>query len=181
MKDKDFLISFLKAGLFMGAIYVLYDLLLYVFKVNIYSIVFGLVSFLIVVSIIILPQIRFGRKYRDNYSGGYMTYGNALLFGLLTLFSAALLVLLYRIAFHNIVDPAYTDEMMSSFLSKMESLTQGDAATGEILDEMYDDYEAQKKLSPLKKAFGDFKSFLILGGIISLVSSAFVRKKQEVF
>jgi len=175
--DKNFIKSFSTNGVVIGGIYVIYSMLLYVASVNVLNTAMSLLNLLFTLIIIILPQIYFGRKYRDTYTEGYIAYGRALLFGVLSATVAAFVVTIYTVIFHSLVDMSYLDPMINEFMTE---LAEKPGVTDQMLDDIYAKFEEAKTAPLYKTAFQAFLNFVITGGIFSLISSIFVKRKQDV-
>ncbi len=176
--DNIFVTSSAKAGLIIGGISVLFSMLTYLTGVNVFNFAFLGINFLVSLALMILPVIWFGRQYRDKFKGGYMSYGQALMFGIMSILTASVIVAVYHIIFNSLVSSDYMLEMADNFMTKMSEMP---GMTDEILDKTYNDILKQINASAYKKAIQAFTSFALMGGVMSLISAAFIKKQEEIF
>jgi hypothetical protein len=173
--NKDFLKSALYYGLLMAGAFMLIDLLLYVFDLSGLGIMFGLLVLLIIVAMYFVFFIKGGRKYRNQYMGGYMNYGKAFLFCLIMVGVYVLLMLVYNFLFYIFFDPQRA-------INEMQKAAEMIQENSYIPD---DQKEIQiKKIldngTGLNIVLRNFMSNTITGLVLGAISALFIRKKEKI-
>jgi pheromone shutdown protein TraB len=169
-KKKSLLANSLQYGLYTAAAYVLFSLLLYVIDVKQTGWI-NYLSFLILIAGIVVGTIAF----RDKFSGGFLSYGRCLASGVLISIVVGLVMALYSFLFFNYFDPGALAGMMEA--SEQEMMNRG------MTDEQIDQALAfsGKLMSPAFLGISSFLSMALIGTIISLITSAFLKKEDNSF
>lgn len=167
----------LKYGLILGGISVAFQLLLYIFSVNYFNPVTGILTFLINAAIIVTILIIGGKAYRDKVVGGYINYGEAFLHAILIGAVFGLISGIYSYMFNDLIDPDYMLELSENFMRKMEekNLSQ------DQLDKIYENFEKQLNQPVWKRILTGFLGSFIFTVIIGLITSIFIKKRKPVF
>lgn len=115
------------------------------------------------------------RSYRDNVGGGTITFGKAFQVGLLVcLIASTLYVATWEIVYYNFL-PDFADRFAAQTLEKMRTRGATEAAIAKTTEEM-----AKFKVwykNPLLNAGMTYLEVLPVGLIVTLVSSAILRRK----
>nr|WP_321451099.1 DUF4199 domain-containing protein [uncultured Carboxylicivirga sp.] len=174
-------------GVIFGIILIVINVLFYVL-VDIESIsliVFGIlgvvvsfIPFVVVLAILI-------KRYRDKDLGGFMKYGDGLLYGTFITFIAAVLVAVYSLAFNNFIDPDYTRKVQESVTEKTLTFMESSGVPQSEIDKQMEklDENAQSQIDDAK-FMGPVKSILwstIMGFVISLILAAIFKKEKPIF
>ena len=169
-KKKSLLANSLQYGLYTATAYVLFSLLLYVIDVKQTGWI-NYLSFLILIAGIVVGTIAF----RDKFSGGFLSYGRCLASGVLISIVVGLVMALYSYLFFSYFDPGALAGMMEA--SEQEMMNRG------ITDEQIDQALAfsGKLMSPAFLGISSFLSMALIGTIISLITSAFLKKEDNSF
>ncbi len=123
--------------------------------------------------LILLSGIILGTKhYRDEYSGGFISYGRALGFGTFTAFIAALVTGAFTYVFYQFLAPDALETLRE--LAEIRVLEMNPNATDQQLDMV------RRLTSPLLMFFSGLFSYTFMGFIFSLVVAAFLKKKDPV-
>jgi len=120
-------------GLFMGIL----------FAANFFislpqGIIFRLLSFLIII-LIIYAMYRFSVRYRDNECGGYISYGKAFSFILLTFFFASIISSIFKFFYFQFINPDYLTNLLQESLKIIDSMQLP------VNEEFYDQMEKMMK------------------------------------
>ncbi|MEQ8324302.1 MAG: DUF4199 domain-containing protein [Vicingaceae bacterium] len=126
--------------------------------------------------LVLIGSIFWGcRQQRDKAGGGYITYGESFLFGFLNAVGASLIFSVVFYLYMKFIDTAY----LSQVLEQMEiALYEGDMGDEEI-ETFMNIY--RKMLTPGMLAFGVLFSYIIMGTIISLITSIFIKNPKSIF
>ena len=169
----------INGGLLLGLISIVFSVILYVLDIVPVGITKGLV--MLVISLLIYFFVIFytSKSYRNNVLGGYISFGQAFIFGLLVAIFAAILTAIYNYIFYALIDPEYAARVAS--LTKdwtetfMESKGVPEATIAEALDKI-----DEKIVTPLKSVRQALIGGTIFGAIVSLITSAIVKKKKDI-
>ncbi|WP_276497572.1 DUF4199 domain-containing protein [Pontibacter litorisediminis] len=160
----------LKWGLLAGVISILFSLYGYITESfgNIF-LAFA-VSLIISITIIVLAM----REYRKA-NGGYMTYLQGLMVGILTMVIASLISGLFTMLYVQFVDPTIPEKMVDAALEQMIMLGVDDS----VIEEQRDAILAEN--TPVNQLWGALKNGLIGGFILSLIISAIMKRSRPEF
>ncbi|HOL00496.1 MAG TPA: DUF4199 domain-containing protein [Paludibacteraceae bacterium] len=154
-------------GLFMGIL----------FAANFFislpqGIIFRLLSFLIII-LIIYAMYRFSVRYRDNECGGYISYGKAFSFILLTFFFASIISSIFKFFYFQFINPDYLTNLLQESLKIIDSMQLP------VNEEFYDQME--KTMKPITYSLQSIWVDVFLGIILGLIMSAFIKKDKNIF
>lgn len=158
-------------GLVLGVIVILFNLIPYLFGVYEAPTWVGLISFAFIVAIIVIGQ----KKHRDDDLGGYITYGRAFLTGLLIMVFGYIIYSFYFILLVKVVDPSYMDKMLDIAAAKYYEMGYDDDMVEALMQ------TSASMTSPVFMLLSSIFGGALLGTIISLISSAFIKREQPVF
>ncbi len=160
----------LKYGLYTGVASVLFSLLLFSLDVSRESYL-QWVSWVILIIGIVLATI----NYRDKINGGHITFGNAFMTGLYVVIVNSILVMIYSYMYFTWIDPGFTQAMLENVEQKL--LDRG------MSDEMIEQQLAmtEKFMKPGFMIFWGLFMSVIFGAIISLITSAILKKEDDSF
>lgn len=115
------------------------------------------------------------RSYRENVGGGAITFGKAFQVGILvTLVASAVYVVSWEIVYYNFI-PDFGDKYAAHMLEKMKSSGKSAEAIEKATQEMARFRELYR--NPLVNAGMTFMEVLPMGLLVTLVSSAILRKR----
>ena len=125
--------------------------------------------------IVSLSMIFFAIKsYRDNYSGGTITFGRGFLVGLyVSIIASVLYVITWKI-YSSIAMPDFWDQYAKH---SIDALTKKGASQTEIAAEMKQ-MEYYKSMPPLVEWGMTFLEIFPVGILVSLISAAILRRKS---
>ena len=120
---------------------------------------------------ILLGGLVFGTiKFRDDYSGGFISYGRALGFGTLASFFAALISAVFAFVFYKMIAPDALNELrIAAEINILET-------TPNVTDQQLD--LAVRMISPFMIALTYLFSYTFVGFVFSLVTAAFLKRKD---
>lgn len=157
-------------GLVLGIALVLFSLIPYIFGVYSLPKSLNLLQWLVIIGGIVIGQI----KYRDGDLDGYISYGRAFGAGMLVMIWATIIYGVYFVSLVKIIDPQYMEKML---VAQAETLY--DAGYTEEMVEMV--ISASSNMSPVVMFVSAILGNALLGLIISLISSAFIKREQPMF
>ncbi|MFC2100499.1 DUF4199 domain-containing protein [Bacteroidota bacterium] len=174
MGKKDILLlqNAIKYGLMTGGLLILVYLLIYIFELDskgkALNVLFGLIQGVVLVWGICYGTIIFRRKELNDK----ISYGYSLLSCLEIGVIASLIVAVYQFLFYSFFDPEAFEEIVVKLIERIESNTR---LPENIMERQLIKYE---NYTPFKLSLQLFYSFVILTTIISLISSAFIKKTE---
>lgn len=157
-------------GLYTGIAYILVSLLFYAVDLDKNTWLNSLTYIILILGIIFATL-----NYRNKLNGGYITYGKAVLTGFYVSLIVGVIMAIYIWLFYSFINPDGINEMLDLAEQKM--------AEAGLSDEMIDQ---QMKMSskfmkmPLLNVF-TFGGMTFWGTIISLITSAFLKKQDDSF
>jgi len=171
-QNKSLLLKSLQYGAITGIVFIVITLLIYVLNINMISIGFGILIFIINAGIMITAMV-FGIKHvRDKIFGETLIYGKRFLVGFIIGLIGTWISVIFSFIFFKYFDPDYLPGQVENFAEKLIEwgVPEEDAWLQE--EKMT---ESLKPLNQLKN--GLIKLPLIYGGV-SLIISAFVKKNR---
>ena len=154
-------------GVVLGIVLILYTLVLY-FLNQLFNKSLGAVSYVIILAGIIWGTI----SYRNQVLGGTISYGKALGMGILITLTGAVLYSIFSYVLYKFIDP----DLMTRLLEFTE---QGMIEQGRSEEEIEMAMQFSKKfMKPALISFMPIIWFGIVGTIMSLITSAFIKREE---
>ncbi len=171
-KDERF-----KFGLYTGLFGILFTLIVYLidFKLNMewYT---GVINFAFLLTFMSIGTIR-----RRRQTGGYMSYGAAMV-SCLNIF---LLATIINLAFYNlligVIDVDLQEVMKKATISKMEQTFESFGMPQDQMETAMADIEAQNYAPSLLNFFKQLLASFAMGLVFSLILAIFLRKEKPIF
>jgi len=168
-------------SIIFALISIIVSLVVYFFDLATKSLFAGLYIILFSTIINFILLLFLTKKYRNDILGGFIKYGKALLFGLIIGIYSSILVASYNYVFSTVIDTEYqkhTNEK-AQVMTANYMLEKGipESKVNEIVDKM-----KEKELpSPIKTSLISIPATIFFVFIISLITSAIVKREQEIF
>ncbi len=172
----------LNYGILFGLLLIIYSVVLYMF--NIVPVGFSKLTLLLLVvnlAIYFFALWFFTKSYRNDILGGYIDYGKAFLFGLLIVAFSSILLAIYNYIFNAFIDPDYVQRLMDATQDWTREFMSSKGVPQSQIDITMEKMESKSLTTPLKYALQGILGSIIFGAIISLITSAIVKKKKELF
>jgi hypothetical protein len=157
-------------GAMLGLALVIYSLLLWMFDET-FNQSLGYVSFGITIVGIILAT----RAYRDQELGGYISYGQALGVGTLTVLFSGIITTLFTWLLYNVIDTGLAERNLIFLEEAYYAAGMSDDQIDTAL------IMAKRFANPLVMAVMGIFGSVFFGFIFSLVTSAFLKKEGNLF
>ncbi len=110
------------------------------------------------------------KTYRDKLNGGYMTFGEGFRSGAMVTFLSSSISGLYVYLMAAVIDPGMIDFVMEQAEMEMEASGNSDKEIEMAMEWM------EKMMTPIFFGFMVWISFGIFGGVVSLITSAIMKK-----
>ena len=162
--------SALNFGAILGLILMVLSLITYVFEMY-ENKAFGYLSWVVIIAGIVLGI----RKYRDGALGGYISYGNALGYGVLVTLFAAIIVSFVNYVYLGFIDPSFIDFTLEQ--TEIQMIEQGQP---EEAIEMAMSW-TRKMVSPIGIFIMGIIGTTFMGFIVSLIAAAFLKNDPDSF
>ena len=157
-------------GDILGLALIIYSVLLYVLDLNLNKYM-GWISYIIIIGTIIYGT----KKYRDDNLNGFISYGQALGLATIIVVFGALIHIIYTYFFISVIDPDYINKLLAA--TEEELLKKGMSD-----DQIEIAIAMQKKMmKPVLMTIMGFFGTVIVGVVLSLITSAFLKKEGDPF
>lgn len=157
-------------GAITGIVLILYSLILYLANQT-YNRPLGSLSYILLIAGIIIGSI----SYRDKVLGGFISYKDAFVTGLLITVFAGILSSFFSFILMRFIDPGMVEQALVQTEEKL-------IERGMSEDQIEGALESTKKMiaSPAMVIIG-LLMFAFIGAIISLITAAFIKKEKSPF
>jgi hypothetical protein len=108
--------------------------------------------------------------YRNEHNGGFISYGTALGFGTMTIFFASVITAVFTYIFYKMLAPDALQQVKAA--AEVQILKTNPNVTDQELD------LAMRFVSPVLMSITTIFSYTFLGFVISLITSAVLKKKD---
>ena len=181
MEKKPTLLQFtINYGAILGVISVIFSLILYITGFMPYNFKRMMIVSLIGLALTIIFISAGMKGYRDKVLGGTITYGQALMVGLLIIVFSTILTSFYNLIFNLYIDPEYNGKMIeASKNSTYDWMNKMGAPEGQIEEQMERFDKQLEDSTPLKLFFQSLYMSAIFGFILSLIIAAFTKKNRN--
>lgn len=169
----------INGGLLLGLISIVFSVILYVLDIMPVGISKGLSVLAISLLIYFFVIFYSSKSYRNNILGGYISFGQAFVFGLLVAVFAAILSAVYSYIFNALIDPEYAAKLVGATKDWTESFFESKGLPEASIAEALDKIDSKGIPSAFKSTWQALIFGTIFGAIISLITAAIVKKKKE--
>lgn len=164
-------------GLYFGLISIILSVIIWATNFMEYLGLFGSVLLgILQLVLLVFLLIYFTKLYRNNELGGKITFGQAFVFGVLIVVSSTIISSLYSYIFNKFIDPDYAQRIMTMMQDKTYQWMSGNGVPQDQIDSAMQKFEAKGIPSPIETLITSMEFGLIGGAIMSLISSAIVKK-----
>jgi hypothetical protein len=164
-------------GLYFGLISIILSVIIWATNFMEYLGLFGSVLLgILQLVLMVFLLIYFTKLYRNNELGGKITFGQAFVFGVLIVVFSTIISSLYSYIFNKFIDPDYAQRIMTMMQDKTYQWMSGKGLSEEQINDAMQKFEAKGVPSPIETLVTSLEFGLIGGAIMSLVSSAIVKK-----
>ncbi len=131
---------------------------------------FVLVAFLLVY---------FTKRYRDILFDGKITFGQAFTFGVMLVVFSSVISALYSYILNKYIDPDYMHRVMAMIQDKTYQMLSNQGLSQDQIDATMVKFEQKGIPSPMETLVSSLQGGIIGGAIMSLISSAIVKKNVK--
>ncbi|MBV6439166.1 MAG: DUF4199 domain-containing protein [Haliscomenobacteraceae bacterium CHB4] len=165
--------TILRYGAYCTGGYVVMSLLMYLINFNMMSIGGMVVFYITLFAVGFVFAVMAMRHQRDQLDGGYISYGKALLVGLLTVFIGVFVSGLWNYVLINFIDPNYVANLKERFVESW-----GERMPPEALEKALEGFDKAGDLGSI--LMNGLTGGAIYGLIIGLIAAAFMKKQPEI-
>ena len=167
----------MNAGIIMAVISILYSVIIWVAALMekmglMANLALGISNLFIMVIILVILT----KRYRINYLENTITFKEAFVFGLLVVVFSTIITSLYNYIFNNFIDPGYQERIMASMQDKLYNFMSSKGVPDAQIEEQMNKMQARGAQTPIQILKQSIIFGLIGGSIMSLISSAIVKK-----
>jgi len=155
-------------GAIIGLILIIYSILLYLMKLT-FNTYFGIIQYFILAGGIYLGT----KAFRDNFMKGYLSYGKALGMGVLISVFVGIITVFFSFIHMRFIDPGIIDQ----YIVEMEETLLRRGMTDSQIDLAME--TSVKMLTSVWSIPIGVTSFTLYGLVISLITSAFVKREPN--
>ncbi|MFH1118732.1 MAG: DUF4199 domain-containing protein [Bacteroidota bacterium] len=180
MGTKNYLISpALKAGFIIGSVGISLFMIQYIGGIKPVGIMKPILLMLLGFSVSIILLVVYIKKHRND-NNGFITFGDAFLFGFIALLVSAFISSLFNYLFNQIFDPEYTRSIIEAQKDYMENYLSGKISEEQI-QESLDKIDEGMNKSVLKQSINSLIGGSVFALIVSLIVGAIMKRKQSLF
>jgi hypothetical protein len=180
-KTSLFLKSALNHGLIFGVILIIIQLVMWMVGFMPVGIGKGLITLLVTFIIYIFGSFWFTKNYRTTVLGGYISYGDAFLYGFTVFMIATIVTAVYSFIFNSFIDPEYTGRIVKASSDWTEAYMRSKGVPEAQISASLERITGKELPTPIMASLKSIGFGLIGAAIVSAISSAFAKKVEEPF
>jgi len=123
--------------------------------------------------------VYYTKRYRDTMFNGRITFGQAFSFGVMLVVFSSLISSLYSFILNKYIDPDYMHRVMTMIQDKTYQMLSNSGMSQDQIDAQMIKIEEKGIPSPIETLVSSLEGGLIGGAIMSLISSAIVKKNAK--
>lgn len=120
--------------------------------------------------------VYYTKRYRDTMFNGKITFGQAFAFGVMLVVFSSLISSLYSYILNKYIDPDYMHRVMTMIQDKTYQMLSNSGMSQDQIEAQMVKIEERGIPSPIETLVSSLEGGLIGGAIMSLISSAIVKK-----
>jgi hypothetical protein len=173
-KPRSVFMNSISYGLMTGAASIGFAIIMYVADIEQQSPI-AYLGFLILIGGMVYGTI----QYKTKVGGGYMSYSQAFVSGLLIAIIASLVSAIYSYLFYSFFDPAAHAKIVETAMEKSQEKMAGKGMTDEQMESALN--ISRKFMSPAAMSFFTLFGGALAGAILSLLAAIFIKKVDTSF
>jgi len=167
-------------GLYLGAISVVSSLIIWATSLIEHLGIFGSVLIgVFQIALLAFLLVYFTKRYRDTLLDGKITFGQAFTFGVLLVVFSSVISALFSYILNKYIDPEYMKRVMTMIQDKTYQILANSGLSQDQIDAQMASIENKGISSPMETLVTSLEGGLIGGAIMSLISSAIVKKNAH--
>ena len=123
--------------------------------------------------------VYYTKRYRDTMFNGKITFGQAFSFGVMLVVFSSLISSLYSYILNKYIDPDYMHRVMTMIQDKTYQMLSNSGMSQDQIEAQMIKIEEKGVPSPIETLVSSLEGGLIGGAIMSLISSAIVKKNAR--
>jgi len=159
-------------GIAAGVLMVIYSLVLYLFDQSLNTSI-SWIGYVLLVGVMIWGTL----EYRKSLPGGFMSYGKAFSTSFMIVLFAAIIASIFSFLLFTVIAPELVQEIAE--MSRQQAMERSPELSEEQIDEAMQ--MTAFFMSPTWMVVMGFISQLIIGSVISLITSIFLKKEDKSF
>ena len=166
-------------GLIVGIISIILSVVLYVFDFKPINFTNMGILFLLSMIVSIVALVYAVKAYRNNVYGGFISFKDAFVFGLLVMIVASIISSFYSFIFFSYIDPDYLISVVEGTRQSIEEFMLNRGMSEDDVAKAMEKAAEEPIPTPLKSSLQSIISGSIFGAILSLIIAAIMKKKNE--
>jgi len=162
-----------KYGFIVGICYIAFTTIIYVFDISMFSVFFGIFSFLFTFGLIIILTVFSINETKKKILNGSISYLECLIAGFITGVIAFYISGAFNYILYGLIDKDYIPQQIEKFAEMLQNYNLDESKIQEQVQKMSD------KMQPLKQFTTSLYSSPIISLVISAIISIFIKKKDE--
>jgi uncharacterized protein YneF (UPF0154 family) len=170
--DVPFINTAVRYGIIGGLIFIIYGMIGNLTGLNRPSAGFGAIglNFLISIGLYVGIMVAAVKKHRDAELGGYIPFGRAFMVGLVVAVIAGILGGIFNFIYMSYIEPDFMETMIAETQAMYERMGMSETQIEKAMEQVKSSFE------PSKMLIQGFVWSAILGGIVSLIVAAIMKK-----
>lgn len=167
-------------GIYLAGISIVTSLFIWATSLIEHMGLFG-TAFIGVIQLVIMAflLVYFTKRYRDTLFDGKITFGQAFTFGVLLVVFSSVITSLYSFILNKYIDPEYMHRVMTMIQDKTYQMLSSKGLSQDQIDAAMIKFEQKGIPSPMETLVSSLYGGIIGGAIMSLISSAIVKKNVK--
>lgn len=167
-------------GLYLAGINIVWSIVIWATSMLEHLGLFGS-AFIGVFNLVLLAflLVFFTKKYRDNIFDGKITFGQAFSFGVMLVVFSSAITAIYSYIQNKFIDPDYMHRIMTMIQDKTYQMLSSSGLSQDQIDAQMAKFEQRGIPTPIETLVSSLEGGLIGGAIMSLISSATVKKNVK--
>ena len=172
--NKMFLVNAVRWGLITGGLFILFQLIVYIFSIELFSPVFGIISFLLTLGILLFGFIYGTSRFREKHMGGVIKFSRSFISCLIIGVVSSLLLAIYNYLFYAFYEPGLLESMAEKYIEMFADNPNIPEEQVEVMAE-----SIISRMKPLPMALGTVLNTSIMSVVLGLIAALFIRKKDK--
>ena len=175
-KSAPFMKSAMNNGMIFGIILILVQLVFWMFNIIPVGFSKGMLMFGFNLLISVAGLYYFTKNYRDGLLNGFISYGQAFMYGWTVYLIATVVLIIYNFIFNQFIDPEYTTRVIQTTAEWTEEFMRSKGVPESQISDAVDKMMSKAHPSVIKTAVTTLIGGVVAGAIFSAISSAFAKK-----
>lgn len=171
----------IKYGLFLGLVFVVLSVIVYVFNLITISLWASTIIGALNLAILVTGLVIAGKHYRNKIKGGFVRFGEIFMVLVMVIVFSSLISTAYTLLFSTVIDPGYETRVKAELVQKTVEYMYNKGVPDAQIDQIIDQMSKENDTGLAMKMVWTFIGSMIFGIIISLIVSLIIKKNPPLF